>query len=174
MSRSVFATMGLLPAMCTGLIACASSQPVRAAKTDFHGVWSVKHCDKAEPSRECGAFYLYLTQQGDRICGEHFVATAGLARVDEGDPGTVLGTSDGKDAVLLIKSTRNNAWYMAKGEISGDRLTWQRIGMAVPGMDDEPPIIPQADSLTKSTAPEQLEHLKEIEAAPCQWADQKH
>lgn len=163
----------LLPVLCVGLAACASSQPTQAIKTDFNGAWSVRLCDEANPQLQCGSFDLYLVQSGDRICGDHFVATPGLSRLDESDPGTVLGTLNGKNAVLLIKSTRNNAWYLAKGEISGTSLVWRRVGMVAAGMDDEPPIIPKEATLPKTTAPEYIKHLKELESAPCQWADKQ-
>jgi len=165
--------VGTLLALCVGMVACASSQPVQAAKADFNGVWSVKLCDEANPQLQCGSFDLYLTQNGDRICGDHFVATPGLSRLDESDPGTVIGTFNGKSAVLLINSTRNNAWYLANGEISGTDLVWRRVGMAVAGLDDEPPIIPKESTLSQTTAPEYIKHLKELESAPCQWADQQ-
>ena len=45
--------VGALLALCAGMVACASSQPVQAAKADFNGVWSVKLCDKQ--TRNCNA-----------------------------------------------------------------------------------------------------------------------
>lgn len=147
--------------------------PSYAKNTNFSGVWSMKNCDASEPKRECGVFYLYLIQQGGRICGEHFVATQGLSRLDEGDPGTVLGVVRGNKAVFFIKSTRNNASYVAEGTIAGRSFAWHRIGMTTAGKDDEPSIIPLEVTLSKNTAPEQLAHLKEVESAPCRWPDQK-
>ncbi len=154
------------------MLFCTTS-PVSAKKIDFSGVWSMKHCDPDEPNRECGVFYLSLIQEGDRICDEHFVATQGLFRLDEGDPGTVLGVVWGKSLMLFIRSTRNDASYMAEGTITGRNLTWHRNGMTTAGKDNEPPIIPFEVVLSKKLAPEQLVHLKEIEAAPCHWPDQK-
>lgn len=133
----------------------------------------MKNCDPSEPKRECGVFYLYLTQHGDRVCGEHFVATQGLSRLDEGDPGTVLGVVRGKTVTLIIISTRNNASYMAEGTIARSGLVWHRIGVTTVGKDDEPPIIPSEGVLSKNTAPEQLAHLNEVESTPCHWPDQK-
>lgn len=164
---------GTLLALSAGMVACASDPPIQPTRADFNGAWSVKLCDEANPQLQCGSFDLYLTQNGDRICGDHFVATPGLSRLDESDPGTVLGTFNGKNAVLLIKSTRNNAWYMAKAEISGTDLVWRRVGMAVAGLDDEPPIIPQEITLSQTTAPEHIDYVKELESAPCRWADHR-
>jgi hypothetical protein len=148
----------------------ASRKP---GNVSFSGVWSVKHCPAGGATHECAVFYLYLTQQGNRLCGEHFVATQGLSRLDEGDPGTVLGVVRGKTATLLIRSTRNDAWYMAEGEMVGRRFSWRRIGMAIAGKDDESSIIPAEELLSKNSTPEQLTHLKSVEVAPCHWPDQK-
>jgi hypothetical protein len=137
--------------------------------TNFSGVWSMIRCEPNQPKYECATFYLYLTQRGNRICGEHFVATSGLGRLDEGDPGTVLGVAKEKSMILTIRSGRNGASYMAEGQVAGRKLIWQRVGMVVAGGDDEPPIIPEKAALSKDITPKLLTHLKEIDAAPCRW-----
>jgi hypothetical protein len=126
----------------TAFTACASHPTVERATSDFSGAWSVKLCDQSDPKRQCGAFDLYLVQdESGRICGEHFVATPGLARLDESDPATVLGTAGPKTGVVIIKSTRNDARYMARLSMVGNRLHWELIGMVSSGLNDEPPII---------------------------------
>ncbi|HEY5972018.1 MAG TPA: hypothetical protein VIT22_08595 [Pseudoxanthomonas sp.] len=84
----------LLLSLCASLIACASGQSMQGVKRDFNGAWSAQWCDEANPQSVCGKFDLYLIQDGDRICGQHFVVAPGLSRLDEGDPGSVLGTFD--------------------------------------------------------------------------------
>jgi len=149
--------------------AVSGERPKRAS---FAGAWSMMRCERGQPEYECATFYLYLTQNGDRICGEHFVATQGLSKLDEGDPGTVLGVVKGKSATLMIRSTRNDAWYVAEGDMVGRQLIWRRIGMMIPGSNDEPPVIPANAALSKNSTPKLLEHLKEIESMPCVWPDQ--
>ena len=146
-------------------------QTVGAAKPDFNGPWSVKWCDKAQPDRECGGFSLYLVQEGERICGEHQVATAGLARLDEGQPGTVLGTVSGNKATVVIDATRSGAKYLATAERSGNRLKWRIVGMVVAGQHDEPTIIPQTVTLTRDVQTHQLAHAKTVADAPCRWPE---
>lgn len=67
----------------SGLIAAAPIAPAYGARSDFNGAWTVQWCDPDNPGRDCGAFDLYLVQDGDRVCGEHQVATGGLGRLDE-------------------------------------------------------------------------------------------
>ncbi len=155
----------------SGLIACAASLSVHAGKPDFNGAWSVEWCDKANPERECGAFNLYLVQNGDRLCGEHQVATAGLGRLDEGQPGSVLGSVGGKRATVVIDATRTGAKYMATAERTGNRLQWRIVGMVMAGEFDEPTIIPQKETLTRDLRASQVEHAKAVKDAPCRWPD---
>ncbi len=157
------------------LLACLVF-PVSAkgSKSNFTGAWSVENCDKADPGRECGSFSLYLVQDGDRICGQHFVATPGLSKLDEGDLGAVLGTFEGNKAVLVIKSARNDALYLATAQIAKGSLRWHRVGMVAAGEDAEPSIIPASQSLTRDLRDAYLQHLEKVKAAPCLWPDGDH
>lgn len=163
----------LLSTALTVLICMGSAMSgERPKRASFAGVWSMMRCERGQPEYECATFYLYLTQKDDRICGEHFVATQGLSKLDEGDPGTVLGVVKGKSTTFMIRSTRNDAWYVAEGNMVGRQLIWRRIGMMIPGSNDEPPVIPANATLSKNSTPKLLEHLKEIESMPCVWPDQ--
>ena len=155
----------------SGLIACTAIPPAHGAKADFNGAWSVEWCDKANPGRECGAFNLYLVQDGDRLCGEHQVATVGLGRLDEGQPGSVLGTVSGSRATVVIDATRSGAKYMATAERVGNRLQWRIVEMVSAGEFPEPTIIPQKDTLTRDLRASQVEHAKAVKDAPCRWPD---
>lgn len=155
----------------SGLIACTAIPPARAAKPDFNGAWSVRWCDKENPERECGAFNLYLVQDGNRLCGEHQMATVGLGRLDEGQPGSVLGSVSGNRATVVIDATRSGAKYMATAERTGNRLEWRIVGMVLAGESAEPTIIPQKDTLTRDLRDSQVEHVKVVKDAPCRWAE---
>lgn len=155
----------------SGLIACTSIPPAHGAKPDFSGAWSVQWCDKANPDRDCGAFSLFLVQDGDRLCGEHQVATVGLGRLDEGQPGSVLGTVSGNRATVVIDATRSGAKYMATAERTGNRLQWRIVGMVLAGESAEPTIIPQKDTLTRDVRASQVEHVKAVKDAPCRWPE---
>jgi hypothetical protein len=166
-NRNTVALACMLPA----LLACAPIQTARAAKYAFDGAWSVRWCDSTHSERDCGGFSLYLTQDGDRICGEHQVATVGLARLDEGQPGTVLGTVSGNKATVVIDATRSGAKYLAIAERSGDRLKWRIVGMIMAGQHEEPTIIPQNGTLTRDVQPHQIAHAKAVADAPCRWPE---
>lgn len=146
MSRSVFATMGLLPAMCTGLIACASSQPVQAAKADFNGVWSVKWCDKSNPKLDCGGFNVTLAQKGERICGDFGGALVNLRQTDEG---TIVGAAIGKTAVLTVRSQRSQAILLIRVELNDDTLSWRAVDTVQRGEGDID-VIASNDVLTRT------------------------
>lgn len=154
-----------------GLIAWTAIPSAHAAKADFNGAWSVQWCDKANPERECGAFNLYLVQDGDRLCGEHQMATVGLGRLDEGQPGTVLGNVSGNRATVVIDATRSGAKYMATAERTGNRLQWRIVGMVLAGEWDEPTILPRKDTLTRDLRASQVEHVEAVNDAPCRWPD---
>jgi hypothetical protein len=154
----------------SAMVACASI-PARATQPDFGGAWSVQWCDKADSDRDCGGFSLYLVQDGDRLCGEHQVATVGLSRLDEGQPGTVLGIVSGNKATMVIDATRSGAKYLATAERSGNRLQWRLVGMVNAGEFPEPTIIPQRDALTRDISAHQIEHMKAVKDAPCRWPE---
>ncbi|TXI45392.1 MAG: hypothetical protein E6Q50_16545 [Lysobacter sp.] len=155
-----------------GFTACASSAGKQRATADFTGAWSIDLCNEADPKIPCGAFDLYLHQDNDgRICGEHFVATPGLGRLDESDPATVLGTVSQGVAVVVIRSTRNDALYMARLSLIGDRLHWERVGMIVKGVNDEPPIIPGIKTLARARVKEKLQYQQDIVSSPCEWPE---
>jgi hypothetical protein len=169
MKRIFLAT--LLVCASTGPTACASHPTAQQTTLDFSGAWSVKLCDETDPNRQCGAFDLYLVQdESGRICGEHFVATSGLARLDESDPATILGTAGPDGAVVVIKSTRNEARYMARLSMDGDRLHWDIVGMVSRGLNDDPPIIPGEKALERTELNEKLQYQKDI-ASSCEWPD---
>ncbi len=161
----------VIASLLSGLVVCTAIPPARAAEPDFNGAWSVEWCDKENPERECGAFNLYLVQDGDRLCGEHQMATVGLGRLDEGQPGTVLGTVSGNRATVVTDATRSGAKYMATPERTGNRLQWRMVGMVLAGESAEPTIIPQKDTLTRDLRASQVEHAKAVKDAPCRWAD---
>ncbi len=160
-----------IASLLSGLIACAASLSAHAGKPDFNGAWSVEWCDKENPQRECGAFNLYLVQDGDRLCGEHQMATVGLGRLDEGQPGTVLGSVSGNRATVVIDATRSGAKYMATAERTSNRLQWRIVGMVLAGEWDEPTILPRKDTLTRDLRPNHVEHAKAVKDAPCRWPD---
>ena len=155
----------------SALLLSVPLQFARAAKPDFSGVWSVNWCDKAKPDRDCGGFSLYLVQEGDRICGEHQVATVGLGRLDEGDPGTVLGSVDGNTATVVIDATRTGAKYLATAKRSGNRIQWRLVGMVKAGEFSETTIIPQSEILARNIGASQIEHMKTVKNAPCRWSE---
>ena len=165
-SNSTRLLAGLLPALCAGMVACASSQPVQTAKADLNGVWSVKLCDKRNPKLQCGSFDLYLIQRGERICGDHFVATSGLGRLDEGDPASILGTFSGNRATLLVNNSRSNSKYLATIELVNAGLNWRVIGTVISGDRYWDSIVPMQITLTRNKEEYAEEQWQELKNAP--------
>jgi hypothetical protein len=98
-------------------------------------------------------------------------ATVGLGRLDEGQPGTVLGIVSGNKATVVIDATRSGAKYLATAERSGNRMKWRLVGMVKAGEFPEPTIIPQREALARDISVSQTEHMKEVKGAPCVWPE---
>lgn len=147
------------------------SAPARAAKPAFDGAWSVRFCDKANPARDCGGFWLYLVQDGERLCGDFHAATPGLTRIDEGEGRWVMGAVIGDRASIVIESTRNDATYLATAQRKGGRLEWRLVGMIEAGSMEETPVIPAKATLVRDAGSEATERMRQIEGAPCVWPD---
>lgn len=155
-----------------GLSSCASSPALGSGRPDYAGAWAVELCEGRQAGQPCGTFDLYLTQdEQGRICGEHFVATPGLGRLDESDPSTVLGVVGSDAAVVVIRSTRNDARYMARIFISDGQMQWRRIGMLASGSDDETSIIPERASLERSAQVEKQRYQAKVAESGCRWPD---
>lgn len=151
---------------------CATAAP-STDEARFAGAWHTKWCDSANPTDEkCGHFNLYLTQEFDRICGGHFVATPGLSRVDEGDYDSVKGTFDGDVATVVVTNSRNGSTHLAKMTRTGDRLEWDMVGTLTAGINDEPAIIPLGQTLRPDDSQGASEMLSRIRSLPCRWPDE--
>ena len=163
--------MFLLSAVCA-LSSCATPPAMASGVSDYSGAWAVALCDGRQDGQPCGTFDLYLAQDAQgRICGQHFVATPGLGRLDESDPSTVLGTVEQDAAVVVIRSTRNDARYMARLSMRDGRLRWHRIGLVVPGADDEPPIFPERAVFERYDSGAKREYVARMAESGCRWPD---
>jgi hypothetical protein len=153
------------------LLAAIFVVPAHAAKPAFDGAWSVRFCDKTDPARDCGGFWLYLMQDGDRLCGDFYAATPGLARIDEGGGRWVLGASTGNAATFVIESARNEATYLATAHRKGGRLEWRLVGLIEAGSMREASVIPAKATLARDAGPASAERMRQIKDAPCVWPD---
>jgi len=172
MKKPTYRVTFLLLTLCVVLIGCASSQSAHTAKQDFNGAWSAQWCDKSNPQPECGKFDLYLIQDGERICGQHFVATPGLSRLDEGDPGSVLGISNGQQATLVIESARDGSKYTALAELTQAGLKWNLIEEIASGDNPEANIIPSKQILKPNKQESAIAHLISLKEKSCRWPDE--
>jgi len=109
-----------------------------AASTDFSGRWFIDFRTPEERKRnaECGNAEFILAQTGDRIAGDHRLATADCGRLNEGGDDTVKGYVIGSTAVLLVTSGRNGAMVLGKATRRGEKLHWIYLEEVKPG---EPP-----------------------------------
>jgi hypothetical protein len=167
---AVIAACGLILTGCaTGLASAADASSGRDVASAMVGAWTARLCDRPDPKMACGSFVLHLIQTEEGLCGEHFLATPGAARLDEGEPGSVLGSGRGSEAVLVVKSGRNGALYMARVQRRGAALGWTRVGMVDAGSDAEPPILPDTLSLQRDESPAAQERLRALGDAGCAW-----
>jgi len=161
-----------LAVSCVGLVGCASGPPARAAKSDFNGTWSAKWCDPGYPEAQCGNFVLHLVQKGERVCGQHVAATPRLSKLEEGEPGSVLGTSVGDAAVLLVDNARSGERNLVVVTFTPAGLHWHVVGVAVPGERPWNSIIGGEWVLSKDTSEDASSAWRAMKESPCQWPDE--
>jgi uncharacterized protein YecT (DUF1311 family) len=122
---------------------------VGKAGSRFTGQWHLDLCDTAI-SEECGGFTVYLIQIGKNICGDHFFATPGGGRLNEGAPRSISGSIVGNNvADIEITSGRNGAIFKVQVTENGDILKWNVIKEIEAGEGEDSPLILDKGSLKR-------------------------
>lgn len=98
-----------------------------SAEQPFTGEWAIDLRTPAErnASATCGTASFKLTQAGEKVTGDHRMATVGCGRVNEGGEGTVEGMARGNVAILVVKSGRNGEVVRGRAIREGSSLAWQ-------------------------------------------------
>lgn len=115
------------------LVALMLLSPWAAAANDndFSGAWVAWLCPEGvqRESGQCSNFVLELHQQQDKLCGAHFYATPGAARVDEGAAPSVTGDVANGTASVVVISGRSAPPVRVRVEMKkvNGMLQWQRI-----------------------------------------------
>ncbi len=92
--------------------------------SNFSGQWHLAICDTSI-SKVCGGFTVYLIQTESKICGDHFFATPGGGRLNEGAPRSIIGSvSESGIANIVITSGRNGAIFRVRATENDDTLNW--------------------------------------------------
>lgn len=92
--------------------------------SNLSGQWHLAICD-ASISKVCGGFTVYLIQTENKICGDHYFATPGGGRLNEGAPRSIIGlVSDSGIADIEITSGRNGAVFRVRAAESDGTLNW--------------------------------------------------
>lgn len=141
------------------LIGCLTPRAF-GAQSNFNGVWEIRWCGNVS-SHECGGFFLYLVQNGNRICGDHFFATVNVGRLNEGGSRSVVGTIAGNIAQVKIKSGRDNSIFRAQIRHLENKLDW-RLGRQIKAGNFDEPLIAEHVILTRAHGAEQYENLKQV------------
>lgn len=120
-----------------------------AEAADFSGAWVAWLCPKdvQRDSGKCSNFVLELHQKDGRLCGAHFFATAGAARIDEGAAPSLLGDIANGTASAVAISSRATPPVRLRVEMkmANGTLQWQRL--------ENPPgdyLLPMQTRLTRS------------------------
>src|SRR3569833_1703071 len=89
-------------ALCLFLASALLASTTLASDAPFSGEWEIDLRTPAEKSAraDCGKAGFRLTQVEDKISGDHWMATAGCGRVNEGREGSVVGVVRGGEAIL--------------------------------------------------------------------------
>jgi hypothetical protein len=105
------------------------------ADQPFTGEWQIDLRTRAErrAGAECGFANFKLIQRGDKVTGEHSMATVGCGRLNEGGEGTVEGIASGNTALLLVTSGRNGEVVRGRAVREGANLRWQTSEQVKPG-----------------------------------------
>jgi hypothetical protein len=119
---------------CIGLLALETAY----AQHPFTGEWEIDLRTPAQKSAgaECGKANFELDQAGDRVTGDHSMATVGCGRLNDGGEGTVEGAARGTTAILLVTSGRNGEVVRGRAVREGSSLHWQVLEQIRPGAPD--------------------------------------
>lgn len=119
-----------LPAL-TALLLLAPVVSAMAETNDFSGAWVAWLCPGGVPrdSGKCSNFVLELHQQEGRLCGAHFFATAGAARIDEGAAPSITGEVVDDTATITAVSGRAAPPVRVRAEMKlvNGALQWRRL-----------------------------------------------
>lgn len=115
--------------------ALLASCPVPAANQPFDGEWAVDLRTPAQKKAkaDCGSASFMLRQAGNKVTGEHAMATAGCGRLNEGGERSVVGTARGNTAILLVTSGRNGQVVRGRAMRHGSTLRWQVLELVQAG-----------------------------------------
>ncbi|KRA54568.1 hypothetical protein ASD77_08235 [Pseudoxanthomonas sp. Root65] len=95
-----------------------------------------------------------------------------MSKLEEGEPGSVLGTVVGYTAVLLIDNARTGEKNIAVVTLTPKGLRWRVIGAAVRGKWPGDSIIGGTWMLSRDTSEHARVSLRDLEEAPCRWPDE--
>jgi hypothetical protein len=107
--------------------ACLLMAGTASAAQPFAGMWEIdlRTPSEREAGAECGKANFKLSQEGERVTGDHTMATVGCGRLNEGGEQTVQGVAHGNTAVLVVTSGRNGEVIRGRAIRDGSRLRWQ-------------------------------------------------
>jgi hypothetical protein len=109
------------------LLSFASLALSQTKPLDFSGTWSIDLRSSVERAQktECGFATFVISQAGDSITGNHYMATAGCGRFNDGGEETVKGVVIGSTAVLVVTSSRNDAIVLGVATLRNGKLVWR-------------------------------------------------
>jgi hypothetical protein len=115
-----------LSLMCVAILALPHTV---AAAAGFSGEWEIDLRTPQEKKQrlECGTASFKLSQRGEKIIGEHSMATVGCGRLNEGGERTVSGVAHGNSAILIVTSGRNGQVVRGKAKLEGRALHWRTL-----------------------------------------------
>lgn len=113
----------------TAMLLLAPAMPAMADNDNFSGAWVAWLCPSGvtRDSGKCSNFVLELHQKDGRVCGAHFFATAGAARIDEGAAPSITGDVADDTAAIVALSGRAPVRVKAEMKIVNGMLQWQRL-----------------------------------------------
>lgn len=118
--------------MCVSILALSH---IGVAAKGFSGKWEIDLRTPQERKQllECGTASFKLSQRGEKVSGEHSMATVGCGRLNEGGEGSVSGVARGNTAVLTVTSGRNGQVVRGTAKLEGATFHWRTQKELKPG-----------------------------------------
>jgi hypothetical protein len=120
------------------LLSVSAMATAHAARRSYSGTWEIdlRSASERKANAECGSATFKLKQVGNKITGEHSLASVGCGRINEGGEGTVQGRVHHGKAMLVVTSGRNGAVVRGLAELTGSNLLWRTLEEVKPGASE--------------------------------------
>ncbi|MCE1241702.1 hypothetical protein [Oryzomicrobium sp.] len=125
-------------------------------KNHFSGQWHIRLCNSNKITN-CSEFTVYLTQVGNRLCGDHFFSSPDGGGINEGAPRSVIGhIKKNNIANITITSGRNGNVFRVRAIRNRENLIWNVVGETQRRQESDSALVLTSGVLTRE--PEDIQY----------------